>query len=69
MRVLMILAATLALGACASSSVESGATVGNVASYDALKQARDACVKRGGEIVQRPQSSGKRLADFVCKGK
>ncbi len=69
MRALVILAAILALGACATSSVESGATVGNVASYDALKQARDACVKRGGEIVQRPKSTGKRLADFECKGK
>ena len=69
MRLVLILSAALSLGACATGSVERDSPVGGVASYDALKHARDACVKRGGEIAQRPQSSGKRLADFMCKGK
>ncbi|WP_309646357.1 hypothetical protein [Phenylobacterium sp.] len=69
MKTLMIMAATLALSACATGSVEANSPVGGVASYDSLKHARDACVKRGGEIVQRAQTTGKRLADFECKGK
>ena len=69
MRILMILAASLSMTACAGTSVESGSMEGGVASYDALKQARDACVKQGGEIVQRELSTGKRLADYTCKRK
>ena len=67
MRTLMILAASLSLASCATSSIEADSPVGGVASYDALKHARDACVKRGGEIVQRPLSSGKKMADYMCK--
>jgi hypothetical protein len=58
----------LALAACAGPAGGPSPT-GGVASYDALKHARDACVAKGGELIQRPETSGKRMSDFSCKRK
>jgi hypothetical protein len=69
MRTLMILAAGLALTACATSDVGGPQVVGGVASYDALKNARAACVAKGAELVLNEQNSGKRLSDYACKRK
>ena len=67
MKTLAILS-LLALAACAGPA-GGPSPLGGVASYDALKHARDACVAKGGELVQQPQSSGKRMADYGCKRK
>lgn len=58
----------LSLGACASSP-GGPAMAGGVASYDALKSARAACVAKGGELVRSEEGSGKRMTDYACKRK
>ena len=68
MRTLMAMSLILTLGACASSA--GGPSVaGGVASYDALKSAREACVAKGGELVRADEGSGKRMTDYACKRK
>ena len=42
---------------------------GGVATYDALKAARDACVARGGELVLTPEGNAKRMSAYSCKRK
>jgi hypothetical protein len=64
----MILSASLALAACATSDVGPQVS-GGVASYDALKNARAACLAKGAELVRNEQGSGKRLSDYACKRK
>ncbi len=68
MRVIVVSFAALALAGCASTP-GGYAPVGGVASYDALKAARDACVSKGGELVQQAKSTGKHLDDYACKRK
>jgi len=68
MRMALILTAMLGLASCAGGPVQ-GSPVGGVASYDALKVARDACLARNGELVMLPETSGKRMADYTCKRK
>lgn len=58
----------ISLSACASSPGGPD-PLGGVASYDALKNARMACVAKGGELVRSDESSGKRMSDYVCKRK
>ena len=68
MRRLMAMSLVLTLGACASAA--GGPSIaGGVASYDALKNARAACVAKGGELVRDDLNSGKRMSDFACKRK
>ena len=58
----------ISLSACASSA--GGPSIaGGVASYDALKSAREACVAKGGELVRNEANSGKRMSDYACKRK
>jgi len=58
----------ISLSACASPA--GGPSIaGGVASYDALRSAREACVAKGGELVRNEQSSGKRMSDYACKRK
>lgn len=58
----------ISLSACASSA--GGPSIaGGVASYDALKSAREACVAKGGDLVRNEASSGKRMSDYACKRK
>ena len=68
MRVVMSGLLLISLSACASS-VGGPSITGGVASYDALRSAREACVARGGELVRNEQSSGKRMSDYACKRK
>ena len=52
------------LGACASGSSE---PLGNgIASYDALRQANNACIARGGQIKPRQGGDPAQLADYSC---
>lgn len=68
MRILMTSILLISLSACASSA--GGPSVdGGVASYDALKSAREACVAKGGELVRNEAYSGKRISDYACKRK
>lgn len=68
MRTLMASLLLISLTACASSAGGFD-PVGGVASYDALKSARAACVAKGGELVRNEESSGKRITDYACKRK
>lgn len=68
MKILMSSLMLITLGACAGPA--GGADpLGGVASYDALKNAREACVANGGELVRNDLNSGKRMSDFACKRK
>ena len=68
MKTLMAAMLLVSLSACASTGA-GPATVGGVASYDALKNAREACLAKGGDLVRSEQSSGQRMSDYVCKRK
>ncbi|MBS0364102.1 MAG: hypothetical protein JSR98_22235 [Proteobacteria bacterium] len=57
--------ASVALCACETP----GNNVAGTADYDGLKQARDACVARGGELVLKDQGDPEYLQDYVCKVK
>ncbi|ODT60835.1 MAG: hypothetical protein ABS77_09430 [Phenylobacterium sp. SCN 69-14] len=64
----MAMSLVLTLGACASAA--GGPSIaGGVASYDALKSAREACLAKGGELVRSEEGSGKRMNDYACKRK
>ncbi len=68
MRLALSIALLTLCGAC-TGPAGGPSPLGGVASYDALKNARDACAAKGGELVQQTQSSGKRLSDYGCKRK
>ncbi|MDO9432123.1 MAG: hypothetical protein V4820_23375 [Pseudomonadota bacterium] len=68
MKILMSSLLLISLGACAGSAGGPD-PLGGVASYDALKNAREACVAKGGELMRDDQNSGKRMSDFACKRK
>ena len=63
-----MIAATLSLAACASGPGVAMRT-GGVATYDALKAARDACVARGGELKLDPLGDAQRMSSYSCKRK
>ena len=65
---MLVVAAALALTACASGPGVAMPT-GGVATYDALKAARDACVAKGGELKLDDQGNGKRMSSYSCKRK
>jgi len=60
----LILAGTLC-GACAGGP----SPMDDVANYDALKSAKDACAARGGVLALRDQGNPERISSFVCKRK
>ena len=68
MKILMSSLMLISLGACAGPAGGPD-PLGGVASYDALKNAREACVAKGGELVRNDLNSGKRMSDFACKRK
>ena len=68
MKILMSSLLLISLSACAGST-DGPDRLGGVASYDALKNARAACVAQGGELVRDDLNSGKRMSDFACKRK
>ena len=63
MKVLLILPAVLALGACV------GGPSGDVATYDALRVARDACAAKGETLVLRDSGNEQRMSAYECKRK
>jgi hypothetical protein len=64
----LAIVAVLSLAACASGpGVSMGA--GGVATYDALKAARDVCVARGGELKLDPLGNSQRMTSYSCKRK
>ena len=68
MRMMVAIALISTLGGCAGSA--GGPSIdGGVASYDALRSARAACVAKGGELVRSPGGSGQRMTDYACKRK
>ena len=68
MKILMSSLFLISLCGC-SAGAGGPDTLGGVASYDALKSAREACVAKGGELVRDDLNSGKRMSDFACKRK
>ena len=65
MRALIVIAAA-ALGLCACA--ESG-PAGGVATYDALKQATDACAAKGGKLVLSPGGDSTDIGNYACQRK
>ena len=53
-----------ALAACAN-----GGPVGGVATYDALRQARDACTAKGGQFRLKSGGDSQYVEDFACERK
>ena len=43
--------------------------LGGAATYDALKQATDACTEQGGTLKLDPNSPAERLTSYSCKPK
>ena len=57
----------LALAAVAGCSTGSSESLGSgIASYDALRQANDACIARGGSVRPRRDGIPGELADYSC---
>jgi hypothetical protein len=63
MKTLLILPALLLLGACV------GGPKGDIASYDALKDARAACRAKGEDLVLRDAGNEQRMSAYECKRK
>jgi hypothetical protein len=63
MRTILILPALLVLTACV------GGPRGDVATYDALRVARDACASRGETLVLRTGGDEQRMSAYECKRK
>ena len=59
----MILASSVLAG-CSTGSSESLGT--GIASYDALRQANEACIARGGTVRPRKDGVPGELADYSC---
>jgi hypothetical protein len=56
---------SLACAACAGSATPDG----GVATYDAIKNAQDECVARGGQLKLVRDGDPQVLADWTCKRK
>ena len=69
MRMLAILALTVSLAACAAGrDPEMPATVnGDIASYDAMRQAAQACAAGGGHLELRRGGSTESVSDYTCR--
>jgi len=64
MRGIIVALCFIVLGACASGSSE---PLGyGIASYDALRQANNACIERGGQIKPRQGGDPAQLSDYAC---
>ena len=63
MKTSLILPALLLLGACA------GGPRGDVATYDTLRVARDACAAKGEALVLRDAGNEQRISAYECKRK
>ena len=69
MRMLALLALTFSLAACAEArDPDMPATVnGDVASYDAMRQAAQACAAGGGHLELRRGGSTESVSDYLCR--
>ena len=61
--VICLSAAGLMASACASTPN------GDVATYDALRLAREQCRSQGKDLVLRPDGNERRMSGYECKGK
>jgi hypothetical protein len=59
-----IISLTLFMAACGSSG-----PIGGVATYDALRQARDVCAAKGGTFRLKAQGDSQYVEDFTCERK
>ena len=62
--ILLALAPTLVLGACASAAPEAG-----VANYDALKKAHADCAAKGGSLVLKKEGNPEDIGAYACERK
>jgi len=63
MRTILIIAGLLGLSACAAGPN------GDVATYDTLKVAREACQAKGETLVLRTAGNEQRMSAYECKRK
>ena len=63
MKTLLILPVLLLVAACV------GGPSGDVATYDALRVARDACTAKGETLVLRDSGNEQRMSAYECKRK
>ena len=64
MKTLIVVAASLVLYACAEAGPEAG-----VATYDALRQATQACEAKGGKLVLGKDSDSQDIGNYTCERK
>ncbi|MBC7669112.1 MAG: hypothetical protein H7236_11840 [Gemmatimonadaceae bacterium] len=65
MRILLVISSLMLCAACASGVTPDG----GVASYDALKTARDACLAKGGDLQLAKEGDPQSITAYVCKRK
>lgn len=65
MRILLVISSLMLCAACASGVTPDG----GVASYDALKKARDACLAKGGDLQLAREGDPQSITAYVCKRK
>ena len=65
MRILVVISSMMLCAACASGVTPDG----GVASYDALKTARDACLAKGGDLQLAKEGDPQSITAYVCKRK
>ncbi len=69
MKMTTLLVLALALAACGTDPdpVSPTSTVGDVASYDALRQASQACTASGGQLELRSRGNATNVSDYTCR--
>ena len=65
MRILVVISSMMLCAACASGVTPDG----GVASYDALKKARDVCLAKGGDLQLATEGDPQSITAYVCKRK
>ncbi|WP_340644426.1 hypothetical protein [Phenylobacterium sp.] len=65
MKIVIALASLMLCAACASGVTPEG----GVASYDALRVARDACLAKGGDLQLAKEGDRQSITSYVCKRK
>ena len=65
MRILLVISSLMLCAACASGVTPDG----GVASYDALKTARDACLAKGADLQLAKEGDPQSITSYVCKRK
>ena len=65
MRILLVISSLMLCAACASGVTPDG----GVASYDALKKARDGCLAKGGDLQLAKEGDPQSITAYVCKRK